>query len=196
MVNGRSGRVLSVPFVSPAHRRSTERIAVFEQPVSLQAQSTNGVHRLDLKVVPEALAFLCGKHVVYDGEKIRLQCEARGERHGAGIAASVRVVVRKPPDTVLWAKGFASRRFQMSDAARVTLQSESFMVFDEVLGAEARDALWNYFQLQPFQRVDALGMQGQWPLEDSGVLRGPTVGWNQRWDAQYPTKTPIDSLMR
>jgi hypothetical protein len=84
----------------------------------------------------------------------------------------------------------------MSDGAGVTLQSESFMVFDDVLSAEARDALWNYFQLQPFQRVDALGMQGQWPLEDSGVLRGPTVGWNQRWDAQYPTKTPIDSLMR
>ena len=84
----------------------------------------------------------------------------------------------------------------MSDAARVTLQSESFTVLDDVLAAEARDALWNYFQLQPFQRVDALGMQGQWPLEDSGVLRGPTVGWNQSWDAQYPTKTPIDSLMR
>jgi len=84
----------------------------------------------------------------------------------------------------------------MSDAGRVTFQSEFFTVVDDVLEPDSRDALWNYFQLQPFQRIDALGMQGQWPLEDSSVLRGPTVGWDRCWDAQYPTKTPIDSLMR
>src|SRR5260370_7808209 len=81
-------------------------------------------------------------------------------------------------------------------AARVTVQNESFTVIDDVLGSAERDALWNYFQLQPFQRIDALGMQGQWPLEDSGVLRGPTIGWDRLWDAQYPTKTPIDPLMK
>jgi hypothetical protein len=84
----------------------------------------------------------------------------------------------------------------MSVATRVTVQNESFTVLDDVLGPEERDALWNYFQLQPFQRIDALGMQGQWPLEDSGVLRGPTIGWDRLWDAQYPTKTPIDPLMK
>ncbi len=61
---------------------------------------------------------------------------------------------------------------------------------------EQTDAVWNYFQLQPFQRVDALGMQGQWALEDSAVLRGPTTGFGQRWDAQYPTKTPLDLVIK
>lgn len=87
----------------------------------------------------------------------------------------------------------------MSDTtATVTVvaQTPLFTVLDGVLGAEQRDRLWNYFQLQPFQRVDALGLQGQWLLEDSAVLRGPTVGWGQAWDAQYPTKTPIDDLMK
>ncbi len=78
----------------------------------------------------------------------------------------------------------------------VTVQNESFTVLDDVLEADRCDALWNYFQLQPFQRVEALGMQGQWPLEDSGVLRGPTVGWNRCWDAQYPTKSAIDVVMK
>ena len=84
----------------------------------------------------------------------------------------------------------------MSQIPRVTVESDLFTVLDDVLAIEHRDALWNYFQLQPFQRVDALGMQGQWLLEDSGVLRGPTTGWEQRWDAQYPTQTPLDAVMR
>src|SRR5258708_35216699 len=87
-------------------------------------------------------------------------------------------------------------RFDLSVATRVTVQNESFTVLDDVLGPEQRDALWNYFQWQPFQRIDALGMQGQWPLEDSGILRGPTVGWDRLWDAQYPTKTPLDHLLK
>jgi len=84
----------------------------------------------------------------------------------------------------------------MSRTPSVTVQESYFIVIDDVLPDLERDSLWNYFQLQPFQRVDALGMQGQWPLEDSGVLRGPTVGWEQAWDAQYPTKSPIDDVMR
>ena len=83
----------------------------------------------------------------------------------------------------------------MSDAVTVAAQTESFTVLDGVLDAEQTDRLWNYFQLQPFQRVDALGLQGQWLLEDSAVLRGPTIGWGQAWDAQYPTKTPVDALL-
>lgn len=84
----------------------------------------------------------------------------------------------------------------MSDAVTVVAQTEFFTVIDGLLTAEQTDRLWNYFQLQPFQRVDAMGLQGQWLLEDSAVLRGPTVGWGQAWDAQYPTKTPLDDLMK
>ncbi|HEY2901327.1 MAG TPA: hypothetical protein VGL59_12175 [Polyangia bacterium] len=84
----------------------------------------------------------------------------------------------------------------MSKSPAVVFQTESLTVVDDLLPADAVDALWNYFQLQSFQRVDALGMQGQWALEDSGVLRGPTTGWQRRWDAQYPTKTPIDAAMK
>ncbi len=80
-------------------------------------------------------------------------------------------------------------------APRVVTQTESFTIVDDLLPPAECAALWNYFQLQPFQRVDALGMQGQWLLEDGGVLRGPTVGWGQAWDAQYPTKTPVDLLV-
>jgi hypothetical protein len=84
----------------------------------------------------------------------------------------------------------------MSRAAKVVVQNEFLAVIDDVLSSEQRDGLWNYFQLQPFQRIDALGMQGQWSLEDSGVLRGPTVGWGRGWDAQYPTGTPIDHVIK
>ena len=84
----------------------------------------------------------------------------------------------------------------MSRAAKVVVQNEFLAVIDDVLGTEQRDGLWNYFQLQPFQRIDALGMQGQWSLEDSGVLRGPTVGWGRAWDAEYPTGTPIDHVIK
>ena len=84
----------------------------------------------------------------------------------------------------------------MSDAPRLTVQNEFVTVLDDVLPVPQHDALWNLFQIQTFQRVDALGMQGQWLLEDSGVLRGPTTGWDRRWDAQYPTKTPLDPLMK
>lgn len=84
----------------------------------------------------------------------------------------------------------------MSEAARVTVQTDLCTIVDDLLLPQQCDALWNFFQLQSFQRVDALGMQGQWPLEDSGVLRGPTVGWSRKWDAQYPTKSPIDLIMK
>src|SRR5579872_6612653 len=84
----------------------------------------------------------------------------------------------------------------MSQGPRTVVETPLYAIVDELLPPAAFDGLWNYFQLQPFQRVDALGMQGQWALEDSGVLRGPTTGWNQKWDAQYPTGTPLDRVMK
>jgi len=84
----------------------------------------------------------------------------------------------------------------MSQGPRLTVQTEHYAVYDDLLPPDPCRALWNYFQLQPFQRIDALGMQGQWALEDSAVLRGPTIGWQQTWDAQYPTHTPVDALMK
>src|SRR5579859_6605025 len=80
--------------------------------------------------------------------------------------------------------------------AKVTAQSEFFTVIDDLLPADARARLWNYLQIQPLSQVSALGMQGHWLLEDSGVLRGPTVGWGHSWDAQYPSGAPIDSVMK
>ena len=82
----------------------------------------------------------------------------------------------------------------MSEAARV-VQTEFLTIVDNLLLPEHCKALWNYFQLQSFRRIDALGMQGQWLLEDSGVLRGPTVGWGRKWEAQYPTQSAVDDVM-
>jgi len=82
----------------------------------------------------------------------------------------------------------------MSEAVRV-VQTEFLTILDGLLAPEHCKALWNHFQMQSFRRIDALGMQGEWLLEDSGVLRGPTVGWGQKWDAQYPTQSAVDDLM-
>lgn len=84
----------------------------------------------------------------------------------------------------------------MPDLARNVVQTDFFTVVDELLGPEQRDRLWNYFQIQPFQRVDSLNLQGDWLLEDGGVLRGPTAGWGKKWDSQYPTGTPLDDVIK
>ena len=78
----------------------------------------------------------------------------------------------------------------------VTAQTEFFTVLDDVLPPAIGDRLWNYFQIQPLNHVQALGMQGHWLIEDGEALRGPTVGWGHAWDAQYPTGAPIDDVMR
>ena len=80
--------------------------------------------------------------------------------------------------------------------AKVTAQNEFFTVIDDLLPADIRARLWNYFQIQPLNSVRALGIEGHWLLEDSGVLRGPTVGWGHTWDAQYPSGAPIDNVMK
>src|SRR5258706_10308640 len=82
----------------------------------------------------------------------------------------------------------------MSEAVRV-VQTEFLTIVDNLLLPERCKALWNFFQMQSFRRIDALGMQGQWLLEDSGVLRGPTVGWGRKWEAQYPTQSAVDPVM-
>jgi hypothetical protein len=78
----------------------------------------------------------------------------------------------------------------------VTAQTDFFTVLDDVLPPAVGDRLWNYFQIQPLNHVQALGMQGHWLIEDGEALRGPTVGWGHAWDAQYPTGAPIDDVMR
>ncbi len=84
----------------------------------------------------------------------------------------------------------------MSLVAKVTSQTDSFTVIDGLLSPEERERLWNYFQIQPLNPVRQLGLQGHWLLEDSGALRGPTVGWGYKWDAQYPTGAPIDHVIK
>jgi len=80
--------------------------------------------------------------------------------------------------------------------AKVTAQNEFFTVIDDLLSDDMRARLWNYLQIQILSSVSALGIQGHWLLEDSGVLRGPTVGWGHTWDAQYPSGVPVDNVMK
>ncbi|HEY2901328.1 MAG TPA: hypothetical protein VGL59_12180 [Polyangia bacterium] len=84
----------------------------------------------------------------------------------------------------------------MFGLTKVTAQTELFTVIDNLLSAEVWDRLWNYFQIQPMNPVRALGLQGHWLLEDSDTLRGPTIGWGHKWDAQYPSGAPIDDVMK
>ncbi len=84
----------------------------------------------------------------------------------------------------------------MAGITKVTAQTESYTVIDDLLPPDARDRLWNYFQIQPLNPVRALGLQGHWLLDDSDTLRGPTVGWGHKFDAQYPCGAPIDDVMK
>lgn len=84
----------------------------------------------------------------------------------------------------------------MSKSLNVVAQTDHMTVIDGLLSSDQRDRLWNYFQLQPFQRVETLEGRGHSPVEDGGVLRGPTVGWGHSWDAQYPTETVVDEVMK
>src|SRR6266536_2054725 len=84
----------------------------------------------------------------------------------------------------------------MSDPARKLIQTDFFSIIDGLLSLEQCDRLWNYFQIQAFKRVDQLDLQGDWSLEDSGVLRGPTAGWGKKFDSQYPTSTPLDDIIQ
>jgi hypothetical protein len=78
----------------------------------------------------------------------------------------------------------------------VVVKTDSFIVIDGLLDADQKDRLWNYFQMQPFQRAEALEMRGHLLAEESAVLRGPTVGWGHAFDAEYPTETVVDELMK
>jgi hypothetical protein len=80
-------------------------------------------------------------------------------------------------------------------ALTVTAQTEFFTVLDGLLPAQNFDKLWNFLQVQPMRRVEALGWRGHWLIEDDEALRGPTVGWGHKWDAQFPTGSPIDDVM-
>ena len=84
----------------------------------------------------------------------------------------------------------------MSQLTKVTAQTDFYTVIDDLLPPAARDRLWNYFQIQPLNPVRHLGLQGHWLLEDSDTLRGPTVGWGHKWDAEFPTGAPIDDVMK
>jgi hypothetical protein len=82
-----------------------------------------------------------------------------------------------------------------SPAMTVTARTDCFTVIDELLSPAKFDRLWNFLQVQPMRRVEALGWRGHWLIEDEEALRGPTVGWGHKWDAQYPTGSPIDDVM-
>jgi hypothetical protein len=72
---------------------------------------------------------------------------------------------------------------------------ERVVVMDGVLPTSARDTLWNYFQVQEFRRVEALGLYGHWAFDDAAALRGPAVGYGFDLEARYPSKTPVDLVL-
>jgi hypothetical protein len=78
----------------------------------------------------------------------------------------------------------------------VVVQTDFFTVIDDLLDEGQRVRLWNYFQMQPFQRVEAFDQQAHSLREDGIVLRGPTVGWGYKWDDQYPTETVVDDVLK
>ena len=80
-------------------------------------------------------------------------------------------------------------------AARLVTQTEHFLVVDDLLPKAEQVSVWNHFQCQPFRRVEELGFQGHWLLEDAAVLRGPSVGYAHARDARYPTETPLDLVI-
>jgi hypothetical protein len=82
----------------------------------------------------------------------------------------------------------------MSSPSVVT-QNAFFTVIDDLLSAAQFDRLWNFIQIQPMRRVEAMGRRGHWLIEDEDVLRGPTVGWGHKFDAQFPTSSPIDDVI-
>src|SRR6476646_6521115 len=83
----------------------------------------------------------------------------------------------------------------MTSSATVTARADGFTVVDGLLPQAKFDRLWNFLQVQPLRRVEALGWRGHWLIEDEEALRGPTVGWGHKWDAQFPSGSPIDDVM-
>jgi hypothetical protein len=79
---------------------------------------------------------------------------------------------------------------------RVAVQTDFFTAIDDFLDAAQTSRLWNYFQMQPFQRAESLDKQAHALRDDGTVLRGPTVGWGYKWDDQYPTETVVDDVLK
>jgi hypothetical protein len=79
---------------------------------------------------------------------------------------------------------------------RVAVQTDFFTAIDDFLDAGQTSRLWNYFQMQPFQRAESLDNQAHALRDDGTVLRGPTVGWGYKWDDQYPTDTVVDDVLK
>jgi hypothetical protein len=79
--------------------------------------------------------------------------------------------------------------------ASITAQNEFFTVVDDLLPSALSDKLWNFLQVQPFRRVESLGLRGHWLIEDDSALRGPTVGWGHHWDTKFPTGSPMDDVI-
>jgi hypothetical protein len=84
----------------------------------------------------------------------------------------------------------------MLGEVNVAVRTDFFTVIDDLLEAGQRDRLWNYFQMQPFQRVEALDKQAHSLRDEGTVLRGPTVGWGYKWDDEYPTETVVDDVLK
>ena len=87
------------------------------------------------------------------------------------------------------------RRRTGTEGLRVTHADARVVVIDGVLPQSSLDALWNYFQVQEFRRVEALGLYGHWALDDAAALRGPAVGYGFDLEVRYPSKTPIDLVI-
>jgi hypothetical protein len=87
----------------------------------------------------------------------------------------------------------------------LVLQTESFLVFDDVLSAEARERIWAYLQQEEFEPVHAERWKKVWRLSDGVPYRGSTViasadGTSSAESSPpglriYPTHTGIDTVI-
>lgn len=73
--------------------------------------------------------------------------------------------------------------------------TDSYLIVDDFLPQEQFRQMWNYFQVEAYARVDSQAYDGKWRLEDGAAMRGPTIGFKQKWHGQYPTGSAIDFVM-
>mgnify|MGYP003393768949 CR=1 FL=1 len=73
--------------------------------------------------------------------------------------------------------------------------TDGYMILDNFLPPQQFAQMWNYFQVESYMRVDSTQYDGKWRLDDGMAMRGPTIGYKEKWHAQYPTGSAIDFVM-
>jgi hypothetical protein len=75
-------------------------------------------------------------------------------------------------------------------------QTASYLIIDNFLSPEQFAQVWSYFQIETYMRVDSQGYEGKWRLEDGAAMRGPTIGYGEKWHGQFPTGSALDLVIQ